>query len=160
MDHENDGGSIAEVIAVTGPDSQQRDIIALVAAYKERRVTVRSGPGLLTEENRPGSRLAIAGFWPAIEYMEERFPYPTIYMETPIQRGILRSIVEQLFDDPNGILDALKSGTPGTLVHSVPTIVDFAAYAACDPADPFWKAHMEALSQWMCRGRRPRCMTA
>lgn len=104
-------------------------ILDLVARYKGRS-TKKSfydlGQTELSDHN-----LSIVGFWPALEYLEARYPHPPVFLDTPVRCAIIRSLTEQMFTRPDKLLAAIRENTDKGLstkylVANVPTLLDFA----------------------------------
>lgn len=121
-------------VTVVGPQDVRTRIITAVAQFKGCEVSVGVADSLCLHERQ----LEVCSFWPTLEYLEERFPYPPVYPDTPLRRALVRSLVEQLLLRPNEILRSLEvNALPQFLLSDTPLLIDFAA-AALAPSTPFW----------------------
>lgn len=139
------------VIKGTGPAVE---LLELVARFKGRTTHIFQSNRLeLVERN-----LSIIGLWPAIEYLEERYPEPPIFPDTPPRRAIVRSIAAQALDATDTILPKLRESAgsgPKTryLLSDEVTLLDLAV--AVVAKHPDWSAFVQSVLGSMPAPRRP-----
>ena len=131
-------------LVVKGNDKDAR-VLASIAHYKGQSVSVEEmsgghdGTPSVTDRN-----LTVEGFWPALEYLEERFPYPPILPELPVRRALVRSMVEGLRTDPDMVLLRLSNHPTEFIVSDTPSLLDFMVYGIVGD-HPTWTRMTEAL---------------
>lgn len=122
-------------LVVTGPDTVDTNIIVSLCQYKGHSVTIVPNDLGISLADRD---LTIRGFWPIVEYLEERYPYPTWFPPTPVERASIRSLCAQLLIVPDEIMPALRQFCTPTckfILGKEPTLIDlFAARVIrCSP---------------------------
>lgn len=131
-----------ELINIRGPKDPMRQLLTLVATFKGHSPRIADGEKLELEERQPHGALRIEGFWPAVEYLNDRYPYPPIYLGNVIQDSMIRSIVASLSTDTDNVLGTLKAGASQSrerfFIGSMPTLLDLAAVSYADLTDDFW----------------------
>lgn len=117
-------------VTITGSDPRGAEVQILyhLARHKGCAVdtTYQQGADLVSLHDR---NLAIAGFWPSVEYLEDRFPYPPVLPDTPAKRAIIRSLAMQLFKSPETTGPRLFSHKTQQFLFSndAPLLIDFIA---------------------------------
>ena len=130
----------AHHVTITLPhQTQYSRYLQLVAAIKSVDVTIKEDPSLPRDHLVVSDRqIKISGFWPALEYILERYPGDNIQSGWSLDhRAVQRSLTHDLLatDKIEGIfLTTLKrwfNGTPnGFLIEAgVPSLVDVAYLA-------------------------------
>lgn len=156
MDSDNNNNVVNfELINIRGPKTPLRQLLALTATFKGHKPNVIDSEKLELEERQPHGALRIEGFWPSVEYLNDRYPYPALYLGNVVQDSIIRSIVTSIQHNTDEILATLRSGAsiPGKshafLVGKNPTLLDLAAAAYADLSDPFWLNHFNQLALYI-----------
>jgi hypothetical protein len=137
-----------ELINVRGPKTPLRQLLVLVATYKGHKPKIIEESIIELEERQPHGTLRIGGFWPSVEYLNDRYPYPPIYPGSVVQDAITRSVVTSMEKDANPVLSMLKHGKRDGhfLTGPTPTLIDLAATSFADLTDPFWLDHFNKLA--------------
>lgn len=129
-----------------GEDAARAAIVEQVARYKGR--LTETAPG--TELELQDRDLVIRGFWPAIEYLEETYPFPPIFPDSSPRRAMVRSLTAQLLREPQLTLAALwagmSRGEPTRFIFSddAPWLLDFAV-AVVGAGSEKWAQHRESV---------------
>lgn len=143
--------SVEAGLVVRGPQKQVL-ILELIARYKGLEVQTEETDYdevvAVTER-----KLTIYGFWPCVEFLEERYPYPHVLPDVPVRRAIIRSLCDEVMRDPKGILPRIYSNDTKFICSSTPMLIDFVSMAYTEQLAP-WTRHRDALSKAI--NERPR----
>ena len=100
MDHP--ANDVLGTLTIAGPEPQ-RQLLQLVGRAKGRQLDVQQDSSPWIEEQGT----TIKGLWPALMYLEERYPHPSLLPQMVTDRSIVRSVVDQLFEAPNDVLPSI-----------------------------------------------------
>lgn len=153
MDRDNNNIANFELISVRGPKTPARQVLVLTATMKGHNPRVVEADTLAIEERQPHGALSINGFWPAMEYLNSRYPYPPVYLGNVVQDALIRSIVSELEHKTDDVLETLKAGKAQSrdpfFIGLAPTLLDLAAAAYSDLTDPFWINHFNTVAAFI-----------
>lgn len=132
MDHQ--ANDALGPIIIKGPGNLTR-LLDLVARYKGRTTrTIQSAQVEITDRG-----LSILGLWPAVEYLEERYPDPAIFPDTPARRAVVRSITTQLIETSDTLAKVRNATHTGPrtkfLLTNDITLLDLAVAAVARSAE-------------------------
>jgi hypothetical protein len=115
-------------LVVKGNEQEAR-VLSAIARYKGQSIDVEQAEGTPSVTDR---NLTVEGFWPAVEYLEERFPYPPVLPELPVRRALVRSMVEGLRTYPDNVLPRLLGHPTEFIISDTPSLLDFVVYGVAD----------------------------
>lgn len=121
---------------IIGEPGLLRDTLALIAQYKGRYVEIQNCVGeTILREIRPDEVITIEGFWPIVEYLEARYPHPSIYLPGANQAGVVRSLCHRFIRSPDVLLKQCVnlSSDYRFILGRTPTLLDFLVYVAGPP---------------------------
>ena len=110
-------------------------LIRLVAKYKGLS-TADLDSAYVTPSVRHRN-ITMCGAWPIIDYLLDVVPYPDLMPETPAKRGVMRSLVNSLFNEQVGIPE-FKELCVGNSVKACArrtTLLDLALLAKAERKD-------------------------
>ncbi len=133
------------IVSIHGPQSVERSTLEQAARLKGRKTAIEDCSGSVgVLEHTPSGKIRLCGFWPAVQYLEERHPAPTLFPGDCINRGVMRSVAHTLLHG-DGDLHLFTSSTTRFLTGNYITLIDLIVYNLVQSQPrlrtPFWERH-------------------